>query len=275
MKVIPLPAVFSDQRIDTILELFNTVKHEKNIMVDFTRTHAVSPAGYAILTCFYDTIIEQQTIIHVRKLKRKLRRLPIIEKIVNRKNVLTDPDTLNFESENILVSCNGKTLNPLFTEKLIKKFAYAFNEDLRFDVQLIINELMQNTVDHSSAERYYMYGGIWYNEFHVGVLDMGVTLPAKLEQKYVAENDIHYLELALKKGISTRRLREGGFGLYFFYNFLKKNNAKLTMVSRDAQIRLYFQTRKSQKSLLKYRLNGTWCFARFDLTNKQIKKIEL
>lgn len=272
-----MPEIIADQRMDTIIELFYAFKYEKTLVIDFSRTRFVSPAGYAILACLYDRVVEQKTKIKIRKIKRVIKKLPIVEKIIHHAQVdtLSQTETLDYESDTLIFTCNSQALNPLFPEKLVNKFNNILNDDVRFDIQLIMNELMQNTVDHSSAERYYMYGGLWNNELHCGVLDMGVTIPAKLEQKYVAQNDIEYLERALAKGISTRRVREGGFGLYYFYSFLKKNNAKLTIISRNAQMRLYFKTRKSQKSLLKYPLNGTWCFARFDLENQKINEIFL
>lgn len=160
---------------------------------------------------------------------------------------------------------NREHLNIQFLEHVQEVFSGRISKDLFFACKLVTNELMQNSVDHSTSERYYLYAGVWKNEFHAGVLDMGATIPAKLEQKYACSNDVEYLEVALKYGTGTRRQRPGGFGLYYFSDFLKENNGKLTILSRRAQVRRYFKTRRSQKNLLKYPLAGTWCFARFPL----------
>ena len=122
---------------------------------------------------------------------------------------------------------------------------------------------MVNCIDHSTAERYYLYAGKEGREFHLGALDMGITIPAKLERKYSVKNDVELLEMSFEEGISTRRQRTGGFGLYQTFEHLKQNKGKLTMVSRNAQVRRYFNRRSVIKGPLKYTLDGTWCFARF------------
>ena len=131
-----------------------------------------------------------------------------------------------------------------------------------FDCKIILQELIQNAMAHSGAERHFVYGGLWGREIHCGVLDMGVSIPGKLRQKYPFANDIEAILLALREGTTTRRERAGGLGLFYFHDILKKNRAKLTIASGGAQVRFYFETRRSQKSALKHFLPGTWCFAR-------------
>lgn len=124
-----------------------------------------------------------------------------------------------------------------FVDKMKTRFIGQLNGDLEFSASLILNELMVNSVDHSTAERYFLYAGTWNNEFHIGALDMGITIPAKLERKYKASDDVHYLDMALKEGVSTRRQRLGGFGLFYAFEHLKTSRGKLTILSREAQIR--------------------------------------
>ena len=134
-----------------------------------------------------------------------------------------------------------------------------------WDVTLIMNELMQNTVDHSTAERYYLYAGISDKNFEFGILDMGVTIPAKLETKYSLVNDKEYLTEVFQKGFGTRRDRPGGMGLYYLFENIKYLKGRLVILSRNAQVRLNFATRNYKSSDLKRRLSGTWCMANFPL----------
>ncbi len=152
-------------------------------------------------------------------------------------------------------------------DELENRFSEIFraDEDLAFSCRLMLNELMQNSLDHSSSERYYLYGGVWENEFHLGALDMGITLPGRLEGKYTCASDVEHLKLALKPGITTRRLRPGGLGLSHVFELLKNAEGRLTIVSRRAQLRRYFKRRVTAAGALKYPLPGTWCFGRFPL----------
>ncbi|MBI5299805.1 MAG: hypothetical protein HY877_05885 [Deltaproteobacteria bacterium] len=273
-NILLLPEVIDDGRIDTILKLIHFAKiysnEKKELTLDWSKTKTLSPAGYAIMACVFDFLVEQKTAIKNRRISKKLLDIPVISNFKNIKNftTLSNPDINNIENISLMVKGVEGGINTLFTERLDEIFSDKISEDILYASKLIINELMQNSQDHSTAERYYMYAGLWNKEFHSGLLDMGITIPAKLEQKYIRQNDIAYLELSFEKGSSTRRQRTGGFGLHYFFEFLKKNEGKLTLVSRNAQIRRYFKTRRSQKNILKYPLPGTWCFARFSLEEK-------
>lgn len=269
--VITLPQTIDDGRLDNILFLLNESKrvgntHEK-IIIDWGNTSTISPAGYAILCCVFDSLIEQRNNIKNLNIPKALASNTLVRNFngIHRFNTLPKPNINNFENSDTIVHGNSTSIDLLFYEHLEARFARFLSEDLLFACKLIINELMQNTIDHSTSERYYLYSGKWGNEFHFGLCDMGATIPAKLEQKYRCDNDCAYLKLALQKGTGTRRKRPGGFGLYYFFEYMKELNGKLTILSRNGQVRRYFKTRKSQITPLKYTLNGTWSFARLTL----------
>jgi hypothetical protein len=155
-------------------------------------------------------------------------------------------------------------------KELLAQKNYKIDPDLEFSTQLVFNELIQNAVDHSTSERYYLYFGKIKDQIHFGLLDMGVSLPAKMEQKYNATNDVEYLELSLREGISTRRQRTGGLGLFHTFEMIKEQQGKFVFLSRDAQIRRYFSQRKVNRMNLKSRLNGTWVM--FTFKNKKAKE---
>ncbi|MBN1115546.1 MAG: hypothetical protein JXA66_09425 [Oligoflexia bacterium] len=94
---------------------------------------------------------------------------------------------------------------------------------------------------------------------------MVVSVPAKLEQKYLKSSDSGYIELALEEGITTRRNRTGGFGLYYTFDLLKRNSGTMVIASRRSAMRGYFKSRKFKFHILKEPLFGTWCFNRFKL----------
>ncbi len=261
------PSLIDDGRIDWALKLLSIIQDggaKDGICLDWQNVADISPAGHAILCCIFDILVEQHQRITNISIPKRLRAMPSIQALegVESYSQLPLPEQLNYET-GVLLLRGHSTIDLLFQERFQEKFIDILGEDLSYDCRLILSELMQNSVDHSTSERFYIYAGPWQNEFHVGLLDMGSTIPAKLEQKYICEDDLEYLELALKEGVGTRRKRPGGLGLFYFFNTLKMRTGKMTIVSRGAQIRRYFNTRRSQRNMLKHPLRGTWCFARF------------
>ena len=257
-----LPHQIDDSRVDSYLNLLQALQTHSEIAIALRPDTRISPAGHSILACLTDAAFEQKCRLRWPHESRQafLEQLSVV---TAQAGGLPDPSSYNYETGDCVTLGSGSTLNMSLIEKLDYKF--QLTEDLLFDCKLMLQELMQNAIAHSGAERYFVYVGIHDKEIHCGVLDMGVSIPARLRQKYDRETDVDYLELALQEGSTTRRIRAGGLGLFYFREFLKRNGARLTIVSGNAQIRYYFRTRKSQKSRLKRFLPGTWCFARFPL----------
>lgn len=222
-----------------------------------------------MLACLHDSAIEHGCPIESRFVKKTLKQCPSVLRLtqLQPKQPLPKPEAYDQETSNSLLIGRGNALDLNFIERFETKFAPLLNEELAFSCRLILNELMQNSVDHSNAERYLIYGGSWPSpgpkEIHIGVLDMGVSIPAKLEQKYDLEDDVQYLEFAMKEGTSTRRQRPGGLGLFLAFEHLKSHAGTLTILSRNAEIIRYFKNKRIVRKSLKYPLHGTWCLARF------------
>lgn len=268
---IKLPAVIDDGRIDWVTGLLNqAARPNVTVRLNWKSVREISPAGFAILCCIFDFFVEQKKYMTHVFIKEKFRKISVVKHLLDIKDYpsLPAPNIQNIDSAGLILK--GETsVDIMIQERLAEKFSSILGDELLFDCLLILNELMQNSKDHSTAERFYLYAGVWKKEFHIGSLDMGVTIPAKMEQKYTCNDDLEYLELAMKEGTTTRRQRTGGVGLSYFFQYLKRNTGKLTIVSRKAQIRRYFRTRKSQKNILKHPLRGTWCFARLPLGVKK------
>ena len=96
----------------------------------------------------------------------------------------------------------------------------------------------------------------------------GVSIPSKLEGKYVETNDEVYLEKSLKVVIGTRRNRIGGVGLYYLFENIKSEGGKLVLINRNGQVRRHFGSRNIVRGKAKVPLRGTWCMARIPLEAK-------
>ena len=265
-----LPKTIDDGRTELILRLFEEIKTTKGLIIlNWKNVSEISPAGFAILACLFDSIIEKKIKLKNILIKKELLKYPIIRNLMELKRykTLPNPEINNYDDQNKILR-GAKTLDITLIDSVILGCGRELSDDLRFSCRLITNELMQNAISHSGAERFYIYAGKWEGDFHVGVLDMGITIPAKLEQKYTCPNDIEYLELSLREGTSTRRDRTGGLGLNHIFIILKGQLGRLTIISRKAQVRRYFKRRVIAKGDLRYPLQGTWCFARFPLELK-------
>lgn len=271
---IMLPQEIGDGHLNTLLSVFERLKNpegkKKELRLNWRRVERILPAGFALLACLFDTAVEQRCHLKNLFVKKKWAALPVVKNLLNisQYKALPKPDIHHYFDDEMILEGGEFFLDILFMENVKRGCGKDLSEDLEFSCRLIVNELMQNTVDHSTAERYYLYAGKWEKEFHVGVLDMGITIPAKLGQKYTCINDVEYLKLALKPGIGTRRRRPGGVGLSHTFDSVKNHLGRLTIVSRGAQIRVYFKRRHTLKGSLKQSLSGTWCFARFPLEEK-------
>ncbi len=270
-KLVTLPQELGDGRLDTLLSAFNKVRSmsqsKTKLIVDCSRLSEITPAGYAIIACLVDIAREQNTIIEFTQLSKQYKKNTFFKAIKNdsiAKLLHLDLSVAQVDAKSFLFE--GSTVSPHYIEKIANKISKNLSDDQEFAFRLLSNELIQNSIDHSSGEKYYAYAGIFKNEFHFGVLDMGVSIPASLEQKYSSPTDINYLELSLQEGVGTRRLHPGGLGLYYFFEILKQEKGRLVIVSRNASIRKYFKGRNNIKTRLKHTLYGTWCFARIKLT---------
>lgn len=270
-RTFEMPKSISDGRMDLILEVMDTIRNGVSIDLSFEKTEEITAAGYAILFVIFEAVCEQKVAIKIshsrdrHKIPQQLLRASELEEP---QRGFYDINKLQIERHNLIVYGKSSSIAPEFITKLESKFEKVLGEDRMWDVILIFNELMQNTVDHSTAERYFLYAGFTTNKFEFGILDLGVSIPAKLETKYRCSCDEEYLEKALVQGVGTRRSRQGGMGLYFLFENVKDAKGRLVILSRNAQIRKNFGTRNYKSSKLKKRLDGTWCMASIPLENK-------
>lgn len=167
MQVI-LPAAFGYGRLDTILKLLATIRAEEKtrITLDWTKVEAISPAGFAMLASLFDACVEHRSKLSSKLIKKRFREIPVVKNLIEISSYdsLPKPTIHDSEQKSSLLRGQETFLNLGFIDRFDDKFGKLLGEDLSFSCRLILNELMQNTLDHSTAERYYMYGGLWTAE---------------------------------------------------------------------------------------------------------------
>ncbi len=267
-STVEMPKFIDDGRLDGLLEIIKNIKTGHELTLSFVKTENITPAGHAILFALLEIASEQKIKLKIQNVKKNLKLHSVFLSLQNTTTVLNGffkIETLRMQEDKFLVYGKSSGIAPEFLIQLEEKFKNILSEDVLWNISLIINELMQNTVDHSTAERYFIYAGVNKDHFEFGILDMGVTIPAKLETKYQCSSDEEYLEKVFEKGVGTRRDRAGGLGLYYLFENIKDLKGRLVVLSRNAQVRKNFGSRNYKTTKLKYKLSGTWCMASIPL----------
>ncbi|MCK5882280.1 MAG: hypothetical protein KAG61_01220 [Bacteriovoracaceae bacterium] len=266
-----LPKFIDDGRLDKLIEILNYLRYgNQSIFLDFNRVEGISPAGMAILLCFSDISREglnKLSVINFPKGDKENFLFPFLNH--NAGESYIPIKDIHFSNSDMIIAGIENGISPSLLDKVDQLFEHRLSEECLWYSRFILNELMQNACDHSTSERYYLYAGIWNDNFQFGVCDMGVTIPAKLEQKYICPTDHDYLKKSLEFKVGTRRSRPGGLGLNHIFEILKGQDGRLVIVSRDGQMRRYFSRRQTELSKLKRPLAGTWCMARLPIKEEK------
>lgn len=266
-----MPKSISDGRVDNFLEIIRSISAGENVELSFEKTKEITPAGHALLFILIDVASEHKVALKITNVSKSLELHDLIIKIGESGEALKgffEITKLNLQRSSLLVYGKSSSIAPEFIEMLSNKFQNKLGEDRLWEITLTFNELMQNAVDHSTSERYFLYAGTSNSHFEFGILDMGVSIPAKLEVKYQCKDDCEYLKKVFEKGVGTRRDRPGGLGLYYLHENIKNLKGRLVIISREAQVRYNFGSRNYRASKLKEKLFGTWCMANIPLEQK-------
>ena len=172
---------------------------------------------------------------------------------------------LPFYSKTFCMDWFEGSLKPLFLEHFLSLNEKILTEDEGFDLRLLYSEITQNARDHSGSERFLVILG----PGEIGVYDLGVSIPAKLEQKYDFKDDLDSIEGALKKGITTRRTRPGGLGLYYTLSQIRERSGTLFIASRYGQVRRYLRDKKVFRKKIQPPMRGTLIHCSFENEKKK------
>jgi hypothetical protein len=215
--------------------IFALANHPDKIILHLEKNTLIEPSGYAL--------------IELMSNECKLRKIDFQIKGFK----LTALTSFPHHDAHYSIDWFEGSLKPLFIENFLEKQKNHLSEDLAYDFRLLFSELTQNAKDHSGAEKFLVF----LERTGIGVFDLGVSIPGKLIQRYPFKDDMAALELSLKEGITTRRLRSGGLGLYYSLELLKRNEGIFTLVSGSAQLKRFVKNKKIDRKKLKTRFPGT------------------
>lgn len=266
MITMELPEKLTEEHTEWAISLLCDLEGTKasKIRLDFCKVNKINAFGYALLCIVAQKCREGICEIELSNLPKKSER-HFLDKIFLKSGGQIPISNMKLMTQTLMVYGKENSIAPEFLDQMDDRFQGRVSEESLWNCRLILNELMQNTKDHSTSERYFVFAGLEKESVSVGLLDLGVTLPAKLESKYQCVDDGKFLLKSLELGVTTRRSRPGGLGLTHIQNIVKANRGQLTLLSRNFSVRIYFKNRKKAFMKLKYPLHGTWCMVRLPL----------
>lgn len=247
--------ILSEASTESFLRLIDLIlAGEKRIRLNWSEVEEVDPAGIALLSLVYDLACERKIKLDSVFTKKKIKDCPIVSKFQEvRGDKLDHSGELCFSYEGGQYFC---------LENAHPKELKAVGRDPfeQADIAHLFRELTQNAIEHSSSERFYAYTAETEDEIRLGVLDVGVGIPAKLKNHFSHPEDLDFIESALEKGSTSRRLKEGGIGLYRVSQMVKQMKGRLVILSGEGQLRRYYANRRIDRKSTKFRTPGTWIF---------------
>lgn len=249
IKIVTLPASIGIQYPKWFYTSLAYLHQGHDLEFKRSKTSRFSPSGAALIEVIF---------AEAKALNRKV------------KGSVPKPLTFPHYSKTYCLDWFTTSLKPLFLERFLALHANTLTEDDAFDFQLLYTELTQNARDHAGAEQFL----VLLSPNEIGVFDLGVSIPAKLEQKYNFSSDLDSIEQATKRGITTRRLRPGGFGLYYTLAQLREREGTFFIASRQGQVRSYLRNRTVTRKKIDPPMRGTLIHCTLEAKRKRKTKNE-
>lgn len=258
-----LTKIINEASTESVMRIIDGIfKGETKLRLNWSETEEVGPSGISLLTLLFDYASERGVKIDSVFTARHLKLIPIVARLQNvREKSLIEAKELSYENQEGQYYCLENEHPKTLSERQRDPFIQA-------DIQLLFRELTQNAIEHSSSERFYSYYAESDGQIHLGVLDLGVSIPAKLKNHFNLDDDLSYIEAALERGNTSRRLKEGGEGLYRVSQMVKRLQGRMAILSGEGQLRRYYAHRRIDRKLMKYRTPGTWIFITLPMTAK-------
>jgi hypothetical protein len=130
--------------------------------------------------------------------------------------------------------------NPNIVKDMIQPLEMRFHGA----IQIVLNELLTNALDHSGESACFCAAGSWgrSDAYHFTFLDLGIGIPQKLRSRYPEfETDKEALQkLLASTGLTTRINKAGGFGYGHIKDIVGGNGGRLHVFAGQAKAVIKF-----------------------------------
>lgn len=267
MLVLDYPRKQSVAFSDTLLELYDlaTKTTDQEIYFNLSKTYSLSPLGIIMLTA---TIYE----CHRQGKKCKYRNPEdedlnsFLTKVGFHTHFgLDDLSTPRIDAIRTGAVQLRKTrgLDPMLIETLIEILDYhlKISTGVKGFLQMSLIETMQNVVDHSGVEDYFVC--CWNypekKQIRLCIADLGIGIRASLrksEQYHSLTNHNQAIMLSTEAGVSSKPGR-AGMGLSSIKKFLHVNKGQMCIISGKGKVFWKFDQGKTLKETMSQSFNGT------------------
>lgn len=239
--VVQLPIILTIRNARSIIgrcqQAINTTDSE--VVFDLTQSGFIDPFAVTFLVGAIKTCITRE---HNVIFKR-----PQVDKINNYLksigfyNLGGRSDASRFPKTQVKLR-HLNAVDPGYTAAIIQVLQgiLTMSPGVKDSLSLSINELMQNTFDHSEAiegcficaQGYKMNANICITDFGQGILK---ALTSVEKYKHLS-NSIEAIKLAIVEGVSSRITRNAGLGLTHITRFLKVNEGEIHIISGNGWV---------------------------------------
>jgi len=250
MLELKFPRLITAPNSRSVLKLCNRAirRRKTDIMFDLSTVEFITPFGI--------TVISGTTTQCLRAGKRVFYRLP-------RKNevhqYLSSIGFLDFFEMNAIGAQQRRTsialrqlmgLDPIYIDDLVQLIDFNMNlsRGVRDSIRLSVQELLTNAFDHSRSpigcfvcaqftpKRQLIRLSV--TDFGIGIFRALTTVKAYSNVK----NSHAAITLALEEGVSSRRGKTAGYGLWHIRRFARVNKGTMTVISGDGKVNFYHKS---------------------------------
>jgi hypothetical protein len=249
-----------------LFRLYYTAKtsQDEEITFDLSRSQSLTPFGIIMLTATISECQNQGKLCHYvppknQRLRRTLKDSGFDRYFgLNGKN--RKPDRISTDRVQLR---RIKGLNPLIIEDITEMLDYHLNisRGLKWVLHMSLSETMQNVVDHSGVDDYYVCATYFRRrrEIRLCIADLGRGIPSSLrngETRIPFSNDYEAIRLATDIGISCRSRRDG-LGLNHIREFLAVNKGQMCIISENGKVFWKFDQGKILRQKMAQPFSGT------------------
>ena len=189
------------------------------------------------------------------------------KQIINMQNGNTKITSIEYKCFN--EELNNNNLNCF--DNYIKK---ELNEKIEFKQEeidyicLFLSEIFVNARTHGKTHNIFCCGQKYpkINKIKILLVDLGIGIPYNVRNRTDENmNDIECIKWSLKKGNSTKIENAGGLGLYDIFEFVKKHDGNISIISSKGQ----FNYNEKIEIISEENFDGTIISVEFDYTSIQ------
>jgi anti-sigma regulatory factor (Ser/Thr protein kinase) len=273
--VIRIPIQATVTYVDNFLKAVRVIREleNKTVIFDLKQTKEISPI-FVCFICGLRDLAQQRNNEVLLVMPRSRPAAKTVQKIKPLfPSVGRPPLTV---AERILQLRKVESNNPSQVQELVDSLALTagMSNDLKFNVLLVLTELLTNTIDHSGDRMFYVCAGSWgrSRNLHITALDFGIGIPQKIRTRYPElKSDKALVERLLRRGgLTTRTDREGGRGYQIVREVLRRNGGRVHLFSGFAKAIMRFDRNEYIFRLARKEFSGTCVDLQFDLDGKAL-----